>query len=192
MSYLLTRIRRVLAEPPKEKATHAVLLAINAHWKSLYANDPTKLACMGELLKEMEPQINVVVEADQNVVNTQLALWEARRAAYQLDTTLGGPPGSPGMLSSGDWATHWILFHWSEPETGAPVWVYRIERSADNREFYPVEVCVNTEVTLLNQPQDQKFYYRVVPFNGFGDGPPSGIFGVKFDAELVDHRKRNT
>ena len=49
---------------------------------------------------------------------------------------------------------------------------------------------VEPEITLQHQPQNVKLYYRVVPFNGWGDGPTNGVFGIKFDAELVDVSKR--
>ena len=186
MSFVLYRIPKALAEPPEEPMTHALLVALAAHWKSLFDSDPKKWDCLGENLKGMQAQIKVALAADERHVTCMLALWEAKRAAFQLDATLGGPPAAPGPLQSSDWGTHWILFCWTAPETGGLPWGYRVERSTDNRHFIPVEMCVDTEVTLLNQPQGQKFYYRIVAFNGMGDGPPSPVFGIKFDPALVD------
>jgi hypothetical protein len=76
------------------------------------------------------------------------------------------------------------------PETGGPVWGYRLERSEDNRHFHLADMDVEPEITLLHQPQNVKLYYRVLAFNGWGDGPPSPIFGIRFDPELVDARQR--
>ena len=99
-------------------------------------------------------------------------------------------PGAPGPLHSADYGTHWILFHWQPPETGGPVWGYRVERSTDNVNFYMADMGVELEITLVHQPQNVKLYYRVVAFNGWGDGPSAGVFGIKFDPELVDRRRR--
>jgi len=38
MSYRLTRIRRVLAEPPQEESTHHVNNAVCAHWQTLFTS----------------------------------------------------------------------------------------------------------------------------------------------------------
>jgi hypothetical protein len=194
MSFLLTRIRRALAEPPEEPFTHHLNVALCAHWKSLFANE-TKLGReMGdELRASLEEQQKAGADAEQKhvaYVAATLAAWEAKRNAFQLEATLGGLPGAPGPLSSSDYGTHWILFHWPPPATGGPVWGYRVERSADNRHFYLADLGVEPEIALINQPQQVKLYYRVIPFNGWGDGPPGPVFGVKFDPELVDARKR--
>jgi hypothetical protein len=191
MSYLLTRIRRALAESPEEELTSAVLAALIAHWASLFAGDPVKFALLGPHLKALNGAAAHSEEAQQRYVTASLAEWEAKRAAFQLDATLGGPPGRPGPLWSADWGTHWILFDWKPPETGGPVWGYRIERSEDNRNYYLADMGVEPEIILQHQPQNVKFYYRVVPFNGWGDGPPSPVFGIMFDPELVDEEKRN-
>jgi hypothetical protein len=193
MSFLLTRIGRALAEPPKEAMTHALLTALNAHWKCLYDSDPQKWHVMTEHIQHIQAGMTIANAANDKHITFSLAAWEARRAAFQLKATLGGPSEkSPGPLRSSDWGTHWILFDWAPSQTGALVWGYRVERSADNCVFYPVEVCVENEVALLNQPQNQKFYYRVIPFNGFGDGPPSAIFAVTFDAELIPLRQKSS
>jgi hypothetical protein len=188
MSFVLHRIRRALADPVKEPLTHALLAALWAHWKSLHDSNPEKFAGLREHLVPMEVQLQEAQEADEQHIGYKLALWEAKRAAFHLDVTLGGAPGATGPLQSSDWGTHWILFHWQPPETGALTWGYRVERSPDNQVFYPVEICVEPEVALLNQPQGQKFYYRVTAFNGFGDGPASPVFGIMFDPGLVDRR----
>ena len=186
VSFLLTRIRRALAEPPQEPMTHCLLVALSAHWKNLFEREHTLSDELRPFIMEAQEKLQVAQEADQNHITCALAAWEAKRAAFYPETTLGGLPGRPGPLDSADWGTHWILFHWRAPETGGPVWGYRIERSGDNRHFYAAEMCIETEATLLHQPQGQKFYYRAVPFNGWGDGPPSAVFGTEFDPELVD------
>jgi hypothetical protein len=194
MSYVLTRIRRVLAEPPEEKFTHHINNAICAHWKTLFEDKKFLSKQPGaELLAIIAEQQKACADAEQKhqaYVAAALALWEAKRDAFKLEATLGGKPGQPGPLCSADWGTHWILFHWQPPETGGPVWGYRIERSDDNRNFYLADMGVEPEITLLHQPQNVKLYYRVVPFNGWGDGPSNGVFGIKFDPELVDLHKR--
>jgi len=38
-----------------------------------------------------------------------------------------------------------------------------------------------------HQPQNVKLYYRVVAFNGCGDGPPGPVFGIQFDPTLVGY-----
>ncbi len=190
MSFLLTRIRRALAEPPQEPMTGALLAALAAHWECLFASDPVKFALLRPHMELLHADAARTEEAQQQYVTATLTAWEARRAAFQLDAALGGPPGRPGSLDSFDWGTHWILFHWTAPAAGGPVWGYRVERSLYNREFCVVDVCIATETTLLRQPQNQKLYYRTIPFNGWGDGPASSIFGIKMDAELVDWRKR--
>ncbi len=192
MSFLLTRIRRALAEPPQEEMTGPVLAALAAHWESLFASDPVKFAPLRPHIEGLKADAARTEEAQQQYVTTTLAAWEARRAAFRLDATLGGLPGRPGGFESSDWGTHWILLDWKAPEAGGPVWGYRVERSTDNREFCVVDVCITTETTLLHQPQGQKFYYRVIPFNSWGDGPASNVFGIMLDAELVDSRKRRT
>jgi hypothetical protein len=195
MSFLLTRIRRVLAEPPEEEFTHHVNNALCAHWKTLYTNPQFIGDKMSDELRALfAAQQRQCADAEQKhqvYVAAQLALWEAKRAAFQLDATLGGKPAQPGSLCSADYGTHWILFDWKPPETGGPVWGYRIERSTDNRNFYLADMGVEPEITLQHQPQNVKLYYRVVAFNGWGDGPPSPVFGIRFDAELVDVHKRN-
>ena len=60
----------------------------------------------------------------------------------------------------------------------------------DNRNFYLADMGVEPEITLQHQPQNVKLYYRVLAFNGWGDGPPSPVFGIRFDPELVDEEKR--
>jgi hypothetical protein len=189
MSFVLHRIRRALAEPPEEPMTHALLVAINAHWKSLFEKEIKMSAELAASVREMNQHAQVSLDAEEKRVTAELALWEAKRAAFRVEATLGGPPGTPGPLKSSDWGTNWVLFDWTAPETGGLPWGYRVERSTDNRDFYTVEMCINTEVTLIRQPQDQKFYYRVVAFNGWGDGAPGPVFGIKFDAALVDLHK---
>jgi|GEM_PF-5612129 hypothetical protein len=189
MSFVLHRIRKALAEPPEEPMTHAVLVAVNAHWKSLFDKEINLSDELAASVKEMNRHAQVSLDAEEKRVTCQLALWEAKRAAFQIEATLGGAPGTPGPLQSSDWGTNWILFEWTAPENGGLPWGYRVERSADNRDFYTAEMCVDTEVTLIRQPQGQKFYYRVVAFNGWGDGAPSPVFGIKFDTELVDLHK---
>ena len=195
MSFLLTRIRRALADPPEEEFTHHVNAAICAHWKTLFTNPQFFGDKMGDELRDLfAEQQRCGADAEhkhQVYVAAQLALWEAKRAAFQIEATLGGKPGQPGPLCSSDYGTHWILFDWKPPETGGPVWGYRIERSGDNRNFYLADMGVEPEITLQHQPQNVKLYYRVVSFNGWGDGPPSPVFGIRFDPELVDVRKRN-
>lgn len=188
MSFLLTRIRRALAG--QEPLTGAVMVAINAHWKGLIESDASMPAAMHKRIKDLQAACKTVLDAEEQRTATELALWEAKRAAFDVESTLGGPPGKPGVLDSGDWGTHWILFYWSEPEEGGAPWGYRLERSADGVEFYPAEMTIDTEVTLLNQPQNQKLRYRVIAFNGWGDGPPSALFEIKFDPALVDHSRR--
>lgn len=194
MSYLLTRIRRVLATPPKEKYTHHVSNAIGAHWKTLFASPEFGCDKMGPELQNRlaEQQLAVAVaERDhQAYVTTTLTLWEVKRDLFQLDATLGGKPGQPGPLCSADYGTHWILFDWAPPETGGPVWGYHIERSADNENFYLADMGIEPEITLQHQPQNTKIYYRVAAFNGWGDGLPSPVFEITFDPELTDVAKR--
>ncbi|MBI2929031.1 MAG: fibronectin type III domain-containing protein [Verrucomicrobia bacterium] len=170
--------------------THALELAITAHWQTLSESDPKQWDRLSPHLQQMQLACKESITAAERHVAAQLAAWEAKRAAFQPEATVGGPPRQPGTLDSADWGTHWILFHWDPPSGGCEPWGYRLERSTDNREFFPVSLCVETEETLLNQPQGVKLYYRVVGINGFGDGPPSAVFGIKFDSELVDHRKR--
>jgi hypothetical protein len=194
MSFLLTRIRRALAEPPQEPFTHHLNVALCAHWKTLFANE-TKLGReMGaELRASLDAQQTACADAEKKhvaYVAASLAMWEAKRNAFQLEATLGGLPGATGPLASSDYGTHWILFHWQPPATGGPVWGYRVERSPDNRDFYLADLGVEPEITLVNQPQNVKLYYRVLAFNGWGDGPPGPVFGIQFDPELVDARKR--
>lgn len=186
MSFRLHRIRKALADPAEEPMTHALLAALWAHWKSLYDSNPEKFASLREHLEPMTAQLQEAQDADEQHIGHKLTLWEAKRAAFHLDVTLGGAPGATGPLHSADWGTHWVLFDWKPAETGALTWGYRVERSADNQVFYPVEICVEPEVALLNQPQGQKFYYRVMAFNGFGDGPASPVFSLQFDPALVD------
>jgi hypothetical protein len=194
MSFLLTRIRRVLADPPEEKFTHHVGAAICAHWKTLFTNPQFVGDKMTDELRAMfAEQQRCCEDAEQKhqiYVAAQLALWEAKRDAFQLDATLGGKPGQPGPLGSSDYGTHWILFDWKPPETGGPVWGYKIERSVDNRNFYLTDMGVEPEITLQHQPQNVKLYYRALAFNGWGDGPPGPVFGIRFDPELVDLAKR--
>jgi hypothetical protein len=194
MSFLLTRIRRVLADPPQEQSTHHLNNAIGAHWKTLFTGDNQFTKNMSDGLREMFAQQQAACadaeEKHQAYVTASLAEWEAKRSAFQLEATLGGLPGAPGPLCSSDYGTHWILFHWEPPTTGGPVWGYRIERSPDNLHFYMADIGVEPEITLINQPQNVKLYYRVLPFNSWGDGPPGPVFGIKFDPELVDARKR--
>jgi hypothetical protein len=196
MSYLLTRIRRVLAEPPQEPFTHHLNNALCAHWKTLFEdknflkkppNDELRA-----LLAEQQKACADAEEKHQAYVTAQFTLWETKRAAFRIEATLGGLPGQPGSPRSADYGTHWILFHWEPPGIGGPVWGYRIERSDDNRNFYLADMGVEPEITLQHQPQNVKLYYRVVPFNGWGDGPPSPVFGIKFDPEIVDARKRKS
>ena len=194
MSFLLTRIRRVLADPPEEKFTHHVNVAISAHWKTLFeSNTFLSKPPSDELRATLAAQQKACADAEQKhlaYVTAQLALWELKRKAFDLDATLGGLPGAPGPLHSADYGTHWILFDWKPPATGGPVWGYRVERSTDNLNFYVADMGVEPEITLVHQPQNVKIYYRVVAFNGWGDGPPSSIFGIQFDPELVDVAKR--
>jgi hypothetical protein len=190
MSFYLHRIRRALAEPPEEPMTHALRMALTAHWRTLYEDDPVKYACMAEHLKGMQAVVVQSDDSQEQLVTAVLAEWEAKRAAFRLEATLGGPPGKPGKLQAPDWGTHWVLFDWKAPATGGPVWGYRLERSADNRDFYLVDITIETEVTLQRQPPGRKFYYRVVPFNGWGDGPPSATVNLEFDPKVEDVRKR--
>jgi hypothetical protein len=180
--------------PPQEKFTHHVNNAICAHWKTLFDDKKFLSKPPGDELRALiAEQQKACADAEQKhqaYVTASLALWETKRNAFQLEATLGGLPGAPGPLHSADYGTHWILFHWQPPATGGPVWGYRVERSTDNRNFYLADMGVEPEITLVHQPQNQKLYYRVVAFNGWGDGPPSAVFGVKFDPELVDARKR--
>lgn len=190
MSFRLNRIRRVLADPPEEPFTHHVNNAICAHWKTLFDDKKFLGKPPGEeLTRLIAEQQKACAEAEikhQVYVTAQLAIWELKRAAFVVEATLGGLPHRPGPLNSSDYGTHWILFHWTAPEAGGPVWGYRIERSTDNRNFFIADMGVEPEITLINQPRDVKLYYHVVPFNGWGDGPPSPVFGIKFDNELVD------
>jgi hypothetical protein len=194
MSFLLTRIRRALAEPPLEPFTHHLNNALCAHWKTLFDRDSQFAETVNDELRQLIAQqqkaCQIAEDKHQAYVTAQLALWEAKRAAFNLEATLGGLPGRPGPLHSSDYGTHWILFDWSAPETGGPVWGYRVERSEDNLNYYMADMGVEPEITLQHQPQDVKLYYRVVAFNGWGDSEPSPVFGIKFDAELVDRRKR--
>jgi hypothetical protein len=193
MSFLLTRIRRVLADPPQEPFTHHLNNALCAHWKTLFTGDSHFTIKMTDKLREMfAEQQKACADAEQKhqtYVATSLALWEAKRNAFQLEATLGGLPGPTGPLCSSDYGTHWILFDWQPPASGGPVWGYRVERSTDNRDFYMSDLGVEPEITLINQPQNVKLYYRVRAFNGWGDGPPGPVFGIKFDPKLVDARK---
>jgi hypothetical protein len=195
MSYRLTRIRRVLAEPPQEPFTHHVNNAVCAHWKSLFTSPQFMGDKLSDQLRavfaEQERCCADAEEKHQRFVAAQLDLWEAKRDAFQLEATLGGQPGQPGPLGSADWGMHWILFHWQPPATGGPVWGYRIERSADNRDYYLADMGVEPEITVQHQPQNVKLYYRVVAFNGWGDGPPSPVFGIRLDPELVDEARRD-
>lgn len=192
MSFLLNRIRRALAQPPQEDMTGPLLQAVAAHWRCLFNSEPAKFEPLREHIEGLEKAARQSQDAQQQCITADLAAMEAKHTAFPLDATLGGLPGQPGPLYSSDWGTHWILFKWSPPLAGGPVWGYRLERSADNREFCLMDVCIDSEVTLLNQPPNQKFYYHVVPFNGCGDGPASPVFGIKFDSELVDwHRRRS-
>jgi hypothetical protein len=194
MSYRLTRIRRALADPPQEPFTHHLNNAICAHWKTLFEGDTRLVGKMSVELRELlAKQQKACAEAEQKhqaYVAASLTLWETKRNAFLLEATLGGLPGAPGPLRSADYGTHWILFHWQPPTTGGPVWGYRVERSADNRNFYLADMGVEPEITLVNQPQNVQLYYRVLAFNGWGDGPPSPGFGIQLDPALVDARKR--
>ncbi len=194
MSFLLTRIRRVLADPPEEPFTHQVSNALCAHWKTLFERNSRFSEKMSDELRDLlAEQQRVCAEAEQKhqaYVAASLAMWEAKRNAFQLEATLGGLPGVTGPLNSADYGTHWILFHWQPPATGGPVWGYHIERSSDNRNFYLADMGVEPEITLVHQPQNVKLYYRVLAFNGWGDGPPSPVFGIQFDPELVDAGQR--
>jgi hypothetical protein len=195
MSFLLTRIRRALADPPQEPFTHHLNNALCAHWKTLFERD-SRLKEMSEELRDvLVKQQEACADAEQKhqaYVAATFAAWEAKRNAFQLESTFGGLPGPPGPLCSADYGTHWILFDWKAPETGGPVWGYRVERSTDNRHFYMADMGVEPEITLVHQPQNVKFYYRVLAFNGWGDGPPGPVFGILFDPELVDLRKRRS
>ena len=194
MSFLLTRIRRALSEPPSEPFTHHLGNALCAHWKALFEGDPRLAGKMSEdfhdQLAELQAASADAEQKHQAYIAANLAAWEAKRNAFKLEASLGGLPGAPGPLCSADYGTHWILFHWDPPATGGPVWGYRVERSPDNRHFYLADMGVEPEITLVNQPQQVKLYYRVVPFNGWGDGPPGPVFGIRFDPELVDARQR--
>jgi hypothetical protein len=188
--FLLTRIRRMLADPPEEPHTHALNTALNAHWKSLFDVEVKLSDKLRRNFAEMQRCAQIAEEKHLVFVAAELALWEAKRAAFQLEATLGGLPGQPGSLQSADWGTHWILFHWTEPATGGPVWGYRLERRAGRQPFYVADLGVEPEITLVNQPQGRVMHYRVVPFNGWGDGPPSAEFKIKFDPELREKGKR--
>jgi hypothetical protein len=194
MSYLLTRIRRALADPPQEPFTHHLNNALCAHWKTLFDRDSRFAGKMSDEFRELwAEQQAACADAEakhQAYVIASLAAWEIKRNMFKLEATLDGLPGAPGPLCSSDYGTHWILFHWEPPAAGGPVWGYRVERSADNRDFYLADMGVEPEIALLHQPQNVKLYYRVVPFNGWGDGPPGPVFGILFDPELVDARKR--
>ena len=105
MSFLLTRIRRALAEPPQEPMTGALLAALAAHWECLFASDPVKFALLRPHMELLHADAARTEEAQQQYVTATLTAWEARRAAFQLDAALGGPPGRPGSLDSFDWGT---------------------------------------------------------------------------------------
>ena len=194
MSFLLTRIRRVLADPPRERSTHHVNNAICAHWQTLFgSNDPRYFkapvsAEISALLAQQKAHIEDAERKHQAYVTATLALWENKRNAFQLEATLGGLPRKCGPLKSSDYGTHWILFHWRPPRGGGPVWGYRVERSTDNVNFYLADMGVEPEITLLHQPQNVPLHYRVVAFNGWGDGPPSRVFSIQFDPDLSDLR----
>jgi len=62
MSFLLTRIRRALAEPPEEPTTTPMLVAITAHWKSLFESDPVKFEPLRSHLEGMGARIRLKIE----------------------------------------------------------------------------------------------------------------------------------
>ena len=180
------RLERFLADDPDVPPTSALLCAILVHWTRLYDSDPQERACLAEFIPPMKAKLAEVLELERKLVETSMNLWEAQRAAMNPSTVVGIPPGPPAPWRSCDHRLNWCLLQWDPPETGGPPWGYRVERSTDNRHFVPVEITLTPEVLLLDQPEHVKFYYRVVAFNAFGDGPPGIVFGVMFGPDVAE------
>ena len=73
----------------------------------------------------------------------------------------------------------WVFLDWKQPVDGGRVIAYNIQRrNRTDGAWQDVATAIETEATLVEQPEGKELEYRVIAINKAGDGAPSNTVMV--------------
>ena len=73
----------------------------------------------------------------------------------------------------------WVFLDFKAPADGGKVIAYKIQRrNCPEGAWQDVANAIQTEVTLVDQPEKQELEYRVIAINKAGEGSPSNTVMV--------------
>jgi len=100
--------------------------------------------------------------------------WASRKAPTHL-----APPGQTRLLEAPRQGAGWLFLDWKAPADGGKVAAYTIERrERPTGPWETIATAIQTEATLVDQPQKKELEYRVFAINKSGSGTPSNTVMV--------------
>jgi hypothetical protein len=196
----LHRIQRMCDNPSAEKITPGLEAAAYLHWITCYEHEPQKFLAVEPQLPELRRHLADYLALTKRETAAHLELMAATQEGggdavgtkdFQA-APVTTPPATPGPMVLGQYGLNWVFLYWDAATEGGAPWGYRVYRT--DKKSAPVLVGTFTECEALlpEQPQGVKLYYYVTAFNGIGESPRSGDFGLMLNAPDEVHASKES
>jgi hypothetical protein len=179
----------MIDNPRAEDITPGLEVAMYLHWISLYEHDPKRFAALEPKLPELRKHLADYLSLTAREIEAHLELMSATQPGgseavgtrdFRAADDHAVLPGGVRSLNA-QFGLNWVLLSFSVPTDGGKPWgyhVYRTDKKSRTAPLVLVATVVEPEALLREQPQRVKFYYSVRAFNGAGEGPADGDYGL--------------
>jgi len=187
--FLLHRIQRMTQNPAAENITLGLEAAAYLHWITCHERDPERFAAVAPQLPVLRKHVAYYLDLSARETAAHLELMATTKES------VGEVPGTrdfeaapvqtaPGRVKMilGQFGYNWVLVYWDRPCEGGQPWGYRVYRTEKQSAPVLVATVTETEALLPDQPERLHLYYFVTAFNGAGESPASGEFGLTLNA----------
>lgn len=195
--FLLYRIQRMAENPAAENITPGLEAAAYLHWITCYEREPDRFVAVAPQLPVLRQHLADYLDLTARVTAAHLELMATTKESVgevtgtrDFETApVDTAPGRVEMILT-QFGFNWVLIYWDRPRTGGKPWGYRVYRT--DKESAPVLVATvtETEALLPDQPERLHLYYFVTAFNGAGESPASGEFGLTLNDPEEDEPHR--
>jgi hypothetical protein len=147
-------------------------IAANAAAEQSIADKDDALENLTDALKSNLRYAENTVNFDDDKL--KLLGWSGKDAPSAL-----APPGEVRQLEAPKQGDGWLFLDWKAPADGGKVSAYKIQRrNLPVGAWQEVGTAIETETTLVDQPNGKELEYRVIAINKSGDGSPSNTVMV--------------
>jgi hypothetical protein len=162
---ILIRMRKLTYQ-----SRHNTFMAVRAAAEQKIADKDTALENLIDALKSDIRYAENTVNFDDDKL--KLLGWSGNQTPTAL-----APPGEVRQLEApkqGAGVGGWVFLDWKQPVEGGKVSAYKIQRrNRPEGAWQDVSTAIETESTLVDQPEKTELEYRVIAINKAGDGSPS-------------------